>query len=134
MNSVIVRAILCWFAILVVAVVSGGLREAYVRPWFGFFAAELFGAAVLSAAVIVAAFVVMRPSGATDWPAAALQVAALWLVMTLAFEFLFFHYVGGKPWSELLAAYRFWEGRLWVVVLAAIAASPFIAGRWLSAR
>lgn len=124
-----VRAIAAWFTILFVAVLSGGVRERFVRPSYGNLAAEIFGAAILSVAVVVSAFwVTPRWSLSPGW------LALLWLAMTVAFEFFFFHYVGGHSWSELLAAYRFWEGRLWVVVLVAIVVAPFVAQRFVGGR
>ncbi len=115
------RAIAAWFGILCVAVLSGGMRDGLVRPRYGNLAAEIFGAAVLSSAILLAAFwMVPRWTISPGW------LALLWLAMTESFEFLFFHYVGGHSWSELLAAYRFWEGRLWVLVLVAIVVAPFL--------
>lgn len=127
------RGITGWFAILVVAVVNGGLRDRYVRPRFGFFPAEVYGAGILSLAVLVSALLVMRPAAANGHYRAACQISALWLVLTLAFEFLFFHFVGKHSWSELCASYRFWEGRLWSVVVLVVALAPFFACKWLSA-
>jgi|SRR5512146_1655119 hypothetical protein len=116
------RAIAAWFAILCVAVLSGGIRDRLVRPRYGNLTAEIFGAAILSLAIVAAAFWIMpRWSISPGW------LALLWLTITEAFEFLFFHYVGGHSWGELLAAYRFWEGRLWIVVLATIVVAPFFA-------
>ena len=43
-----------------------------------------------------------------------MQFDRLWLGMTLAFEFLFGHYIAGKSWSLLLADYNLAAGRLWV--------------------
>jgi hypothetical protein len=44
----------------------------------------------------------------------------------VAFEFLFFHFVGGHSWSELLANYNIFAGRVWVVVLLWVAAAPYV--------
>jgi NhaP-type Na+/H+ or K+/H+ antiporter len=129
-TSMFVRAIIGWFAILAVAILNGGIRDAYIRPRFGFFAAEVYGASILSLAVIIAAGFVMRPVAKPNWKKDALRLSAFWLVLTLGFEFLFFHYVGGRTWSELFAAYRFWEGRLWTVVVLVVAIAPFVVGRW----
>jgi NhaP-type Na+/H+ or K+/H+ antiporter len=128
------RASIGWFAILVVAVVNGGIRDTFIRPRFGFFAAEVYGASILSSAVILAAAVVMRSATLSGWLRDAILLSAFWLVLTLAFEFLLFHYVGGRTWSELFAAYRFWEGRLWTVVVLVVATAPFFTGRWMAAR
>lgn len=47
----------------------------------------------------------------------ALKVGALWLVLTLAFEFLAGHYLFQKPWAVLLQDYDLSWGRIWVAVL-----------------
>ena len=127
-----IRATLAWFVILVIAVVNGAFREAFVRPHFGNFAAELVGAALLSAACFIAAALLMRHAGLA-WISAAWRVGSLWLAMTVIFEFGFFHYIGGRSWRELLAAYHFWEGRLWVLVLISTFCAPFVGG-WLQAK
>ena len=46
--------------------------------------------------------------------------------MTVAWEFGFFHYAMGHSWEELLANYAFWQGRLWVLVLAGILVAPVL--------
>jgi hypothetical protein len=40
------------------------------------------------------------------------------MALTVTFEFLFFHFFGGHPWSELLAHYNVANGRVWVLILA----------------
>jgi hypothetical protein len=42
----------------------------------------------------------------------AISICLLWLALTVAFEFLFFHFVGGHPWSELLDNYDELNGRI----------------------
>jgi hypothetical protein len=48
------------------------------------------------------------------------------MALTVAFEFLFFHYVGGEPWPELLANYDLSEGRLWPLILLWVAVAPYL--------
>ena len=50
--------------------------------------------------------------------------------MTLAFEFLFFHYAAGKPWEVLLADYNVLQGRIWVLVPLTELFGPPLIG-WL---
>jgi hypothetical protein len=47
------------------------------------------------------------------------------MTLTVAFEFLFFHYVTGHPWAELLANYDVRAGRTWVFVLVWVALAPY---------
>ena len=50
----------------------------------------------------------------------------MWLVMTVAFEFLFGHYVTGHSWTWLLRDYDLSAGRVWLVLLVWITVSPFL--------
>jgi hypothetical protein len=56
----------------------------------------------------------------------ALLVGLLWLVMTVAFEFLFGHYVAGHPWSKLFQDYNIFKGRVWLLVLIWTTLAPYI--------
>jgi hypothetical protein len=59
----------------------------------------------------------------------ALTVGFIWLVLTVAFEFLFFHYVAGHPWPVLVGNYNILEGRIWVLILLFITIAPYVAYR-----
>ncbi|MBE9180184.1 hypothetical protein IQ268_16585 [Oculatella sp. LEGE 06141] len=56
----------------------------------------------------------------------ALMVGLIWLVLTIAFECLFGHYVAGHPWSKLLSDYNIFAGRLWLLVLVWLAIAPLL--------
>lgn len=126
----IAHYLLAWLAMLVVSVANGVLREVVYGP----LADERTAHQVSSLTGIVLLGVVMwyflrrrpPPSGA-----AALGIGLLWMGMTVAFEFLFFHYVGGHSWSSLLADYDLTDGRLWVLVLLWLLLAPSLLRRWL---
>jgi hypothetical protein len=61
--------------------------------------------------------------------AQALGVGALWLGLTVAFEFLFGHYVAGHSWARLVQDYDLLSGRLWPLVLLWVAAAPYLLSR-----
>jgi hypothetical protein len=56
----------------------------------------------------------------------AIFIGLIWLALTIAFEFLFGHYVMKHPWSRLLHDYNILEGRLWVLVLIWITIAPYV--------
>lgn len=56
----------------------------------------------------------------------ALLLGLTWLILTVGFEFLFGHFVMGHPWARLLHDYNLLAGRVWILVLLWIAASPSI--------
>jgi hypothetical protein len=122
------RAVITWLLLLVAMVAAGALRVTLVAPRLSPFGTEVAGAAI-GIAVILAltrSFVrsLERPSlGALT------GIGMLWLGLTVAFEFGFFHYVGGKSWQTLLEQYDVAKGHLWPFVLAAVALAPFVWAR-----
>jgi hypothetical protein len=48
------------------------------------------------------------------------------LCLTVAFEFLFGHYVANHPLSRLIQDYNLLSGRLWALVLLAVTAAPYV--------
>ena len=54
----------------------------------------------------------------------AFRLGLTWLVLTVIFEFLFGHFVMGHPWSSLFHDYNLLAGRVSVLVLIWIAATP----------
>jgi hypothetical protein len=98
---VIWRAIVVWCGVLALASLNGAAREAWLLPRFG----DPVGRALST--VILCALVCLTTWLAIGWihpPRAgeALGIGALWLALTLAFEFLAGHYALGKDWVVLL--------------------------------
>jgi hypothetical protein len=119
-----------WLLLAVLMIGNGLLREVGLVPAVGRAGADVLSAMLGIAIVLLATRPFLRPlSGAPT--GALIRVSLLWLVATVAFEFLFGHYVDGKSWSELAGDYAIWRGRLWPIVLAALVLAPFVWGRWL---
>lgn len=118
-----------WLIILPFMIMNGIFRELVVKQLVPAQGADAISAALGIAIVLMITRFTLRPlSGKSN---AQLVRASLTLVMlTVAFEFAFGLLVDGKSWSELLANYEIWNGRLWPVVLAVIAFTPFLWGRW----
>ena len=54
-------------------------------------------------------------------------VGALWVALTLTFEFIGGHFLFGKPWPELFADYNLFAGRIWIVVMIVTLFTPALA-------
>lgn len=54
----------------------------------------------------------------------ALTVGLSWFGLTIAFEFLFGHYVVKHSWNQLLRDYNMLAGRLWIIVLVWLVLAP----------
>jgi hypothetical protein len=117
-----------WFFLLIAAVINGAIRDGVYLESLG----ELHAHQVSTLTVVLLFGVIIRGMSRA-WPLQsskqAWTVGGLWLVMTLCFEFGFFHFVMGHPWSELLQAYNIFEGRLWVVILLWTFIAPYVFWR-----
>ena len=126
--AVLLKALVLWLGILVLAILNGALREKALIPALGTFGGLIASGIVLSACIVLVAFL------AAPWygPLGSAQVwliGLFWLVLTLLFEFGFGRLVQHKDWAQLLHAYTFEGGNLWSVVLAVTLIAP-----WLGAR
>ena len=108
-----------------IAIANGAIREG----WYGKHLSEL-QAHQLSTATGVLLFGgyiwvlvrIWRPASAGQ----AMAIGLVWLGMTIAFEFLFGHYVPKRPLRELLHDYNIFAGRVWLVVLVWVTLAPYL--------
>ena len=119
------KYVLAWFPMVAIAIANGALRESWYGQHLSELAAHQFS--TLTAVILFGVYIwfVVR-----FWPptskARAIAVGLLWLVMTIAFEFLFGHFVAGHSWERLLHDYNLLAGRVWPLVLVWVAVSPYL--------
>ena len=114
---------IAWLPMVFIAIANGGAREAWLQAPLGEMAAHQ--ASTLSAIALFGAYIWwvmprLRPASTGQ----AATIGGLWLLMTLAFEFLFGHFVAGQSWAALLANYDLTAGRLWPLIPAWVAIAP----------
>jgi hypothetical protein len=117
------RAIAIWCVLLLIASFNGVLREAVLIPRTGEFLGRLISPLLLSLFILILAWLTIRWIGASTREQVWL-VGVVWLVLTLAFEFLAGHYLFHNSWSSLLADYDVLRGRLWPLVLITTLVAP----------
>ncbi len=119
----ILRYTLACIFLLVVAIINAGIREAGYKRFLGELAAHQ-----LSSATAIILFGLCVWLLTLRWKlqssAQALAVGLIWLVLTVAFEFCFGHFLMKHPWSRLLHDYNILEGRVWILVLVWILLAP----------
>lgn len=123
-----VRAVVIWLCLLAIAVLNGTFRVAFLIPRYGDAAGHV------ASTLMLCVLIVLLSCAAIGWvhPATAAQAAAvgaLWLALTLVFEFGFGRFVAHKTWTELLADYNVLGGRIWVLVLLTTMAAPYLGAR-----
>jgi hypothetical protein len=82
------RALIVWFALLLVAVANGGFREAVLIPGFGSYTGHIASTGMLCAGILIVTYVAVgwiHPGSRGD----TIAVGLAWLSLTLAFEFGF---------------------------------------------
>lgn len=122
----IIRAVLVWVGLLVVAILNGGFREAVLAPRLGRSVAHGVSTVMLSLFIVALGWMTtpwVGPKSLQD----AWMIGSAWVALTLAFEFLGGHFIFGKPWQTLLADYNLLAGRIWVMVLIVTLMTPVIA-------
>jgi hypothetical protein len=103
------KYILGWVGLLIVAMINGGLRDALYKSAVGELSAHQISTLT---GIILFGLVIWWMTRL--WPIESSQqawiIGCLWLVMTVAFEFLFFHYVTGHSWVSYSATTTLLKG------------------------
>jgi hypothetical protein len=124
----IVRAVVIWCALLMIASINGLVREALLIPRMGEVGGRAISTLALSALIVVLTWIsigwIAPRSAQQTW-----TVGVIWVLLTLAFEFLAGHYVFHNAWSLLLEDYNVVRGRIWILVLITTLVSPRLCAR-----
>jgi hypothetical protein len=110
---------------LLLAVANGAVRQVlFVRHLSELRAHQL---STLTGSIIIGAFIwlVIR-----KWPPSsgqmALVIGAIWLVLTVGFEFFMGLVLAGRPLNQVLFDYNVLAGRVWVFFLVWLTLAPVI--------
>lgn len=103
-------------------------RVIFLVPSLGEFRSNQIGVFTGSLIILAIALLFVRWIGASRY-AELLGIGVLWLGLTLAFEFLFGHFVAGASWQRLLSDYNVLEGGFLGFGMVFLTLSPWIAGR-----
>ena len=127
------RWAVAWLGGSVLGIGNGVFRETVIADRVDELTANQISGATLVALLAFYVWVVER-----RWPIpstrAALEIGAMWGVLTVFFEFGFGHWVDRKSWAELLENYDVTAGRLWVFVLAWLVVAPAVVRALRRAR
>jgi len=117
-----------WLGFLAVAIGCAVMREKFLVPGLGPLAGRAMGTVLVGAIIFGLIYgYVGRLQVATR--ASLVKLGLFWTTLTMAFEFLFGHYVMGHSWDALWADYNVLQGRLWPLVLLVTLFGPLAARR-----
>ena len=122
-----VRQIAAWLLVMVMAIVNGTIRDFSYGRLLGERLAHSLSVIPLLVGIFALAIWLARRWPLPN-PAATATVGAIWLALTLGFEFGL-GTAAGRPMSDLLAQYDLLRGNLWPLIPLAMALAPAIARR-----
>jgi len=115
----------CWIGMVAIGILNGIMRE----NLYGQFMHEL-SAHQLSTLIgfVLFGVYIWFLTGLIQIESAkhALIIGAMWLALTVVFEFVFGHYIIGHTWGKLFQDYNLVKGRVWSLILIWISIAPYI--------
>ena len=121
------RALVVWMLMMAIETIHGVLRNRLLAPLVGDFRARQIGVFIGSALILGVAILTIgwiRPTSVRSL----VVIGAMWLVLTLAFEFGLGR-AHDRPWAAMLADYDLSRGGLLSIGMVVLPLSPWIAAR-----
>jgi hypothetical protein len=122
------RAVGVWVILIAVEFVHGVLRAVFLVPVVGDSRARQIGVFTGSVLILCVAYLLVGWLRAENTKSLII-VGALWLVVTVVFEFGFGHFVFGRSWQDLGSDYNIAHGGFLAIGMLVLAFSPVIGAR-----
>jgi hypothetical protein len=116
--------------LVILAIINGIIRNSFYSRQLGELLAHQVSTIVFCVTIIAFSYLFFKYSGVTGTKKDYLHIGLMWLFLTVAFEFLFGHFIAGHTWNHLLADYNVFKGRIWILVLIVTATAPSIS-HWM---
>ena len=126
--SLFLKAAVVWFAMALFAILNGILRENLLMPSLGETISQPLSGILLSILIFVLTYLFF-PFYAKQKSLTYLLIGVQWISMTLAFEFLFGHYVLGKSWLQILEVFNIFTGNLFTLALLVTLFAPLLVSQ-----
>lgn len=124
----LIRAFLVWIVMLGVEFCHGALRTIFLSPLLGDPLARQLSVITGTALFVLLAYLFI-PWIHAEGGGALVAVGFLWLILTVAFDLSFGHYIFKMTWEAVLAEFNPLEGKLYPLGLVVLTLSPIIATR-----
>jgi len=123
--SLTAKSLRMWLVLLAAMMGNGTFQVLVLQPWLGEDLARQV-ARVLGIGILLALTAPFLERVGDVGSGVLFGIGALWLALTVAFEFLFGRHVSGATWESLLADYDLRQGRLWPLVLVTVLVGPWL--------
>jgi len=133
-KKIYLHALWFWFVLLFLAIFNAIIREAtykpFLEPYIGNWAHQISSVTGIIL-FFIAIYLLLKFTKVEYTRHDLLNVGIMWMTMTIIFEFTFGYYVRGSSWNDMIHAYYFWKGELWIFVLISVVVIPQICFRLL---
>jgi hypothetical protein len=119
------KFLITWIPGIPIAIINGLIRNSLYQKFLSELHAHQLSAVSFALFFSIYVWYILkwiRLSSIQD----AVLLGLVWLSLTIAFEFLFGHYVMGHSWSKLFHDYNLLAGRVWIFVLIWITIIPIV--------
>ena len=120
-----------WFIFVIVAIINGGIRNNVYKPIVGDLTAHQISTIIFIITILVVTFLILKFSNIQLNDSQAIIMGAIWLLLTIFFEFIAGHYIFGNPWDKIVGDYNILKGRIWSLVLLTTFLAPYITNKLL---
>ncbi len=131
MEKIYLQAIGIWLLFAVVANINGLIRNFVYGPKLDELTAHQISCFTGISLFFIVMYLWLKLTGASYSSHNLIIIGIAFLFATVAFEFLFGHYVIGHSWERLLQDYNFLKGRLWALVLVWTTVGPYVVAKYV---
>lgn len=130
-TKILIYALGIWFLFMIFFIMNGTLRNYVYAPvigeWEGHVVSSFIGIGFILLVTYISLKFLLTGYSNMDL----IMLGLFWFSLTVAFEFIFGHFIAGHSWEKLLADYNIMKGRIWSLVLLTTLTAPYIIGRIL---
>lgn len=130
MKLIYKQSIVIWFVFMVFAILNGIARNFLYQEKLGDLRAHQISTLTGIIGFLFIIYMFLKISKSQYVPKDLLKIGFGWVLMTIAFEFLFGHYIAGNTWQKLLADYNIFAGKLWILILLTILLGPWAVDKF----
>jgi hypothetical protein len=124
-EAILVRCVLAWFPMLMIAVANGALRQATFAKGISELHAHQLSTLIGSVLIGLFIWLLIRA-----WPPSsgrqALLIGLVWVLLTVGFEFFMGLVLAKRPLAQVLYDYNLLAGRVWVLFIIWLALAPWV--------
>lgn len=121
------KSILTWLSIIPLAILNGGLREAFLNPRLEESQSQIISGLILLSLIFVVSLIFIPRIG-KGTKKTYLKIGLLWVTLTVVFETVL-GLAMGNSFGELLKAYDITTGNLWLIIVIFTGIVPWLIAR-----